>query len=279
MPTNLYFDLAPVVRLANHAIAAATHAVDPAGLTDADTPALWLVTETDGIWLVSNGLPVLPVDVLRPDIAPARVFARSWEPDSPALAGRLAAHDLAPITVIHAPAQPINALPALLSEGHQRLRIAVAHGGVRMWVDKLELDPDAGQPTDAVATWLRAELGDSITGRPWRDGPEQPCRAHAELAALLDEAADTLQEGTILLTQALRGLRDASADAAAELSARGWASDRNLMARTINQHRIQAQHEMVRNLLVQLYTAWRNTHTDCGGCHPTPPTGDQPARG
>jgi hypothetical protein len=60
MTTDFFFDLAPVVRLAEHATAAPTHAVDPAGLTGSETPALWLVKGTDGVWLASNGLPPCP---------------------------------------------------------------------------------------------------------------------------------------------------------------------------------------------------------------------------
>ncbi len=55
----LSFDLPTVVRLANHAAAAAHHS-DPAG------PALLLASSSNGIHLTSSGLPALPAPAGQP---------------------------------------------------------------------------------------------------------------------------------------------------------------------------------------------------------------------
>jgi hypothetical protein len=181
MPTDFFFDLAPVVRLAEHATAAPTHAADPAGHTNSETPALWLVKGTDGVWLASNGLPALPVNVLAPDTGNARVFARGWAPGNPALSRRLHMLDLEAITVVGAIGQPIDALASLLQAGHDRLRITVYPGG-GSWLQVNDQDRDngTGQAPDLVTSWLRAETGDDITVRPRRDDVDHPCRAHVE---------------------------------------------------------------------------------------------------
>ena len=273
--TDLFFDLAPVVRLAEHATTAATHAVDPAGLTDSNTPALWLVKGADGVWLASNGLPALPVDVLGPDAGTARVFARGWAPGNPALGSRLSALDLDPITVIGASGQPLDTLRPLLDAGHERLRITVHPGGGSLLrVNDQERDGDTGQDPEPVTAWLRAETGEDITGRPWRDDLDHPCRAHVELAELLDEVADSLQEETDALLATLHDLSGMAGQAATDLDRHGWTSGGLLAGRTLAQHAPLARHEILRNLATQLYAAWRNTRVDCGGCHPVRAAGD-----
>jgi hypothetical protein len=66
MTIDVRFDLRAVVKLAEHAAAAAGH-VHPAG-TGRTGPALVLHGSTDGIWLKSNGLPALD-DPFLPDAA------------------------------------------------------------------------------------------------------------------------------------------------------------------------------------------------------------------
>jgi hypothetical protein len=280
MPTDFFFDLAPVVRLAKHATAAPTHAVDAAGLTDDTTPALWLVKGTDGVWLASNGLPALPVNVLAPDAGNARVFAHGWAPGNPALNRRLHMLNLDTITVVGAIGQPIDALAPLLRAGHDRLRITV-HPGGGSWLQVNDQDRNngTGQAPDAVSSWLRAETGDDITVRPWRDDVNHPCRAHVELAELLDEVGDSLQEETDGLLASLNDLRGVAGQAAADLDRDGWTRGGPLAGRALVQHASLARHEILPNLATQLYAAWRNTRVDCGGCHPAGAASDDPSVG
>jgi hypothetical protein len=125
MPIDLYFDLAPAARLAEHGLAAARHAVDPDGLSAHDTPALWLVNDDDGIWLACNGLPGLPVDVLDSAAGASWIFAHGWASGRPRTARPARGARPAPVTVIGVLGQPIDALREPLRGGRRRLRITV----------------------------------------------------------------------------------------------------------------------------------------------------------
>jgi len=81
MSTYLWFDLAGVLRLADHAVNATAHRRLP-WETDAHGPCpgglVW--TTADGIWLSSTGLPVGPHDPAGGDLV---VYAEGWGPGCP----------------------------------------------------------------------------------------------------------------------------------------------------------------------------------------------------
>ncbi|RSM65104.1 hypothetical protein DMB66_17660 [Actinoplanes sp. ATCC 53533] len=278
MPTDLYFDLAPAVRLAEHALAAPGHAADPAGLSAPDIPALWLVTGDDGIWLASNGLPGLAVDVLDPAAGASRVFAHGWAPGDPALPGRLATLDLRPVTVIGVLAEPIDVLPDLLRAGHRRLRLTVDGAWSTVRVDDPRPDDITGEPTDPVTNWLQDALGQTVTGRPWRADLGHQCRAHAGLARLLDKVADAFDDQTSSLLAITHDLSQHARDAATDLARHGWTSTATLPAQLLAQHDLQSRHEVLRNLLAQLYATWHDSRTGSGCCRPVS-DGDQTTAG
>lgn len=277
MPTDLYFDLAPAARLAEHALAAPGHAVDPEGLGAPDIPALWLISGDDGIWLASNGVPWLPVDVLNPAAGASRVFAHGWAPGDPALPGRLATLDLRPATVIGVLADPIDVLPHLLRAGHRRLRITVDGAWSTLRVDDPRSDEITGESTDPVTNWLRDALGQTVTGRPWRVDLGHPCRAHAGLARLLDGVADTLDEQTGSLLDIAHDLGQRTRDAATDLARHGWTGIATIPAQLLAQHDLQTRHEAQRGLLTLLYATWNDLRTD--SCCRLVSDGDQPAAG
>ncbi|WP_281906093.1 hypothetical protein [Phytohabitans aurantiacus] len=265
MSINLYFDLAPVALLAEHALAAPSHAVDPDRLSDPAMPTLWLVKGAHGIWLASNGLPGIPIDVLVPDADTSRVFAHGWAPGDPALPGRLATLDLRTITVIGVFGQPIDDLPDLLRQDHTQLRITVHGAFSTLSVDAdPQPDPITGEPTDPITNWLKAALGQTVTGRPWRADLDHPCPARCEIARLLDEAAAALSEATDSMRPIAHDLAERSRDTATDLTREGWTNITDIAALALAAHTAQARQEILRNHLAQLHTAWHHLPTGHG---------------
>jgi hypothetical protein len=269
MSTDLFFDLAPVAQLAEHALAAPTHAVDPHRLNDPAMPALWLIKGAYGIWLSSNGLPGILIDVLAPDADLSRVFAHGWAPGDPALPCRLAALDLHTVTVIGVFGQPIEDLPDWLRQGHTRLRITVDGFFATLRVDDPQPDLFTGEPTDPITNWLNAALGQTVTGRPWRADLDHPCHARSEIARLLDHAAETLSEQTDSLRGIAHDLADRCRDTATDLTHQGWTGTTGIAALAHAAHTAQAQQEIMRDRLARVYAAWHHLPND-SGCHKRP---------
>jgi hypothetical protein len=81
--TDLYFNLAQALRLAEHAVAAPQQSPSFSEHTDGRRCPGGLAWITDwGIYLMSTGLPGLRVDPDDPDSANVVVYAEGWGPDS-----------------------------------------------------------------------------------------------------------------------------------------------------------------------------------------------------
>ena len=83
MPTDLYFDLADTLRLAEHAVAAPANNPSYSEHLDGLTcPGALEWVADSGTYLMSGGHPGLRTDPTDPDSSNVVVYAHGWGPDS-----------------------------------------------------------------------------------------------------------------------------------------------------------------------------------------------------